>query len=96
MILDTNAFIWLIFDSEKLTDVAKRKIRDCENLYVSIASLWEIAIKQSIGKLDMIKHLPFHHRDPFDRLILAQAMVNDMPVITSDSIIPKYNVEVIW
>ena len=74
MILDTNAFIWLIFDSEKLTDVAKRKIRDCENLYVSIASLWEIAIKQSIGKLDMLNSIEE----------------------TSDSIIPKYNVEVIW
>ena len=94
------------------------------DLYVSIASLWEISIKQSIGKLDidaspidisstceemdihmlpispqhlsLIQKLPDIHRDPFDRLIIAQATYEGAVIITKDSIMPKYDVKTIW
>jgi PIN domain nuclease of toxin-antitoxin system len=91
---------------------------------VSIASLWEIAIKSSIGKLeiknsleeiaeiclenkiellainplhlDQIKNLPRIHGDPFDRLIISQALAENLIIVTKDSIIPKYDVKTVW
>ena len=95
-----------------------------ETLFVSVVSLWEIAIKQSIGKLDIdasipeianacadlhiellpvcaehiegIKRLPQIHGDPFDRLIIAQAIYENHVLITMDQIIPKYAVKTLW
>ncbi len=95
------------------------------DLILSVAGLWEIAIKTSLGKLtlsrpfgELLPHelaengievlrirldhltllptLPFHHRDPFDRLILAQAMVEDVPVLTRDSAFSSYAAQVLW
>jgi PIN domain nuclease of toxin-antitoxin system len=95
------------------------------DLFLSVASLWEIAIKMSIGKLKLLRsfeqivpaqleenfinilpielnhlsqiiELPFHHRDPFDRLIIAQGMTEGLPVISSDASFQMYPVEVIW
>ncbi len=92
---------------------------------MSVASLWEIAIKTSLGKLELLQsfdklipaqleenaiqilpiklphlssfiNLPFHHRDPFDRLIIAQSMAEELPVITSDTTFQKYPINVIW
>src|SRR3954454_24600074 len=99
-LLDTHTLIWFINGDEKLTDKAKKEIESkVEGNYISVASIWEIAIKISIGKLELktsfanfisqieansftilaissedaltISLLPFHHRDPFDRMIIA-------------------------
>ena len=95
------------------------------DLLISSASLWEIAIKVSIGKLTLrnsfqtfipqqltindieiiyptidhlsaLSELPFHHRDPFDRLMIAQAIVENIPIITRDSAFNLYEIECIW
>lgn len=125
-LLDTNAFLWFISGNDRLTDNARNYITDINNeLVLSIASLWEIAIKTSIGKLELLKpfdqlipdqleknsieilpinlnhvsaiiNLEFHHRDPFDRIIIAQGLTEHMPVITSDAIFCKYPIDIIW
>ena len=125
-LLDTNAIIRVLFYPDLLSDDASQIIEDEANeLFTSIASLWEIGIKKSIGKLDVdsdiieisdacgelnisiipitpgqidiIMHLPFHHRDPFDRLIIAQAVDMGVPVITSDSKFYDYDeIVTVW
>ena len=125
-LLDTSAFLWFISGSDRLSDTARNHIADMDNdLVLSIASLWKIAIKTNLGKLELAKpfdqlipdqleqnaieilpmtlhhlatvaHLEFHHRDPFDRLIIAQGITEHLPVITSDTIFRKYPVEVMW
>ena len=123
-ILDTNALIGTLFNPDFLSVTARKVIETDNDLYVSIASLWEISIKQSIGKLDidaspidisstceemdihmlpispqhlsLIQKLPDIHRDPFDRLIIAQATYEGAVIITKDSIMPKYEVKTIW
>ncbi len=124
-LLDTNALIYTLAMPEKIPDAAMDIIINTDNrLYVSICSLWEIVIKQSIGKLNLdktvtdivaecesedmgfldikpnhlsvLRSLPFIHRDPFDRLYISQAIAEDMTIITSDTIIPKYNVRTLW
>ena len=123
-LLDTHTLIWTILEDDKITDSTKEILISSDNLFVSIASLWEIAIKQSIGKLDIIysieriadesvkneikildikprhldaiRTLPPIHNDPFDRLIIAQAMTEGMKIITKDGMIPKYDIETIW
>lgn len=108
-----------------LTDHALDIITNTDNkLYTSVGSLWEITIKQSIGKLDIDKsiteianechkediefldirpthlailgNLPFIHRDPFDRLYISQAIAEGLTLITSDTIIPQYNIKTLW
>lgn len=126
MLLDTNSFLWFIAGSDRLSTTALDIIVDQNNdLFLSIASLWEIAIKVSIGKLELLQsfdklipdqlnkndidtlhielnhlseliQLPFHHRDPFDRLIIAQGMIESMPVISSDPAFKMYPVELNW
>lgn len=125
ILLDTNAFIWFLEGSERLSKKAKEAIEADENVcHVSIASFWEMAVKISIGKLDMaisfedlnllawdngieilpiqfehtkiVSQLPFHHKDPFDRIIIAQSMVENMPVLTSDSCFKYYTNNIIW
>jgi PIN domain nuclease of toxin-antitoxin system len=125
-LLDTNSFLWFISGSDRLSIDAKTVIADLQNqLVLSTASLWEIAIKVSLKKLDLrqpygqliprqleendiavlpieLSHLhkvidlPFHHRDPFDRLIVAQALVEGLPVISSDAVFSRYAVRIIW
>jgi len=125
-LLDTNSFLWFISGSSRLSSDACDFISDMDNdLLISIASLWETAIKAGIGKLELLrpfeqlipdeirKHeinilpislnhlyemmkLEFHHRDPFDRIIIAQGIAEDLPVITSDGIFRKYSIEIIW
>lgn len=124
ILLDTHALIWTLFDSSNLSQNAKDTIIDSDSLYVSIVSLWEIAIKQNIGKLnlknsiqeiakiceeenieilpirpseiDYVKQLPFEHRDPFDRLIIAQAKVNGLSILSKDTQFLKYDINIIW
>lgn len=124
-LLDTNALLYFLYDSEKLSKKASEIIyRNDEKISVSIASMWEIAIKSSIGKLeikssisriaetcekeqleilsikpfhlDEIRQLPPIHGDPFDRLIISQAITENLVIITKDGTIPQYNVKVLW
>jgi PIN domain nuclease of toxin-antitoxin system len=124
-LLDTNALIGLLFCPDILSEDANRIMQESDALAVSIASLWELGIKQSIGKIDIdasaedisdacrrldvnilsiapghidrMRNLPLIHRDPFDRIIIAQAIIEDMVLITKDSIIPQYKeVKTLW
>ena len=122
-LLDTNALIYYLFDVAKLSSSASEAISS-NDTFVSIVSLWEIAIKQTIGKLniresiadiaaacdevgferlsitpthlDCIKSLPLLHRDPFDRLLISQALTENLIFITSDTTIPKYSIDTLW
>lgn len=126
-LLDTCALIYMIFAPDRLSSRAAEIISgDCE-LYVSIVSVWEIMIKEQIGKLDIdetsamelqdacnqmnvhilqtsipqvdgIRSLPVYkdHGDPFDRLIISQAIDLKMPVITSDEKFNRYDIQVTW
>ncbi len=126
VLLDTHSFLWFIAGSDDLRIRARNLISDLGNeVLLSTASLWEIAIKVSIGKLELsrpfgeiipeqlreneitvlpiaLSHLSvmmklsFYHRDPFDRLIIAQGIAEGLPVISSDTVFPSYPVEVIW
>ncbi len=125
-LLDTHTFLWFITDDVQLSKTAKQLIEDGEQaLYLSIASVWELAIKVSVGKLAMptpfetfvsdqlrenniglleikVAHtgrvaiLPFHHRDPFDRLIIAQALSEQWPIIGKDALFDTYSVQRLW
>ena len=124
-LLDTNALLFFLYDNGKLSKKASDVIyHNDEKISVSIVSMWEIAIKSSIGKLeikssiskiaeicekeqldnlpvkpfhlDEIGKLPMIHGDPFDRMIISQAIAENMAIITKDGIIPLYNVEVLW
>ena len=125
ILIDTHTLIWFLDGDDKISKTAVSAIEN--NLgptYVSIASLWEIAIKSSLGKLDInltyqdvlsainsngfkilpiseteianIITLPFHHRDPFDRLIIAQSQTNRFPIVTKDPFFNLYGVQLIW
>ncbi|MDP3913466.1 MAG: type II toxin-antitoxin system VapC family toxin [Bacteroidota bacterium] len=125
LLLDTHALIWFINGDNQLPDKSVNLIRNLENkCFVSIATVWEIAIKLSLGKLDLnggfdeiskimrlydfellpitFEHiqklltLDFHHRDPFDRIIISQGLVEKLTVITKDENFPKYNLEIVW
>jgi len=124
-LLDTHTLIWFIDGNKELSQTARQEI-EAENAtnFVSIASLWEIAIKVSVGKLELktsfnqinlkltengfeilpvtyedtliISALPFHHRDPFDRIIIAQAMTNKLTIISKDEQFSSYSIKAIW
>ena len=125
-LLDTHTLLWFIAEDKDLSDRARRLILDSSSeILISIASLWEIAIKVNIGKLTLdkpfddlfpdeldfhgieilditIDHLiqltllPSHHRDPFDHLIIAQALVEGLPIIGVDSAFDAYGVSREW
>jgi len=125
IILDTQIILWAINGDKRLTKKYIAIFLDPENtLYFSIAGYWEIAIKVSIGKLqlsdqwpriiqremqqnfikllpitmqhcDCLAKLPFHHRDPFDRIIIAQAQIEEMILLSSDNQFKKYSIKVL-
>lgn len=124
ILIDTHIFIWHLEDDSALSLARSELIEDPSNeILLSIASLWEISIKLSIGKLtlsrsieDVILHinrstssflaiepehlvhvasLPFHHKDPFDRLLISQSLVEDIPIISSDPNFAEYGVELL-
>ncbi len=124
-LLDTCTFLWFISGSNRMSDAAKALIANFNNeLFFSTASLWEIAIKTSLGKLELFQpfqfipdqlhkneiglltihpnhlsvliDLPFHHRDPFDRLIIAQGIKSGLPIITNDNMFSNYDVDILW
>ncbi|MEW6129911.1 MAG: type II toxin-antitoxin system VapC family toxin [Acidobacteriota bacterium] len=126
LLLDTHTFIWFIMGSSNLSAAARSLIEDLANeKFISTASLWEMAIKCSIGKLNLntpfswlipsqitnngfdfcpieIAHLhtvatlPFHHRDPFDRMLIAQAIVENLPIISADITFDGYPIKRLW
>jgi PIN domain nuclease of toxin-antitoxin system len=122
LLVDTHVLLWWRAGDPALSSVARSLIADPTNeALVSTASLWEIAIKCSVGKLSVpddlpettvergfawlpvsprhaweVRGLPYHHRDPFDRLLVAQARVEAMPVVTSDRRFAAYGVDVRW
>ena len=126
ILLDTHTFIWFVTDSSRLSSTAKALIEDEYNeKLLSIASIWEMGIKHSIGKLtfelpfmtfvtsqlqqnsmeilniriehlDVVANLPLHHRDPFDRLIISQAMVEQLPIVGVDKAFDSYAVRRLW
>lgn len=126
VLLDTQAFLWFILDDPQLSAKADAMITDPNNdIDLSPASYWEIAIKISIGKYSLpepyqvfmdreiaannfrILHIepkhtsalttmPFHHRDPFDRLVIAQAMVENLPVVSGDAAFDAYGITRLW
>ncbi|MBU4271914.1 MAG: type II toxin-antitoxin system VapC family toxin [Planctomycetes bacterium] len=126
LLLDTHAFLWFIEGSPKLSATARSEIEAQANAKcVSVASLWEIAIKFSLGRLEFqqpfevlipaqlesngfsllplrISHfaetirLPFHHRDPFDRILAAQCMTEKMSVVSADTIFDRYSIPRCW
>lgn len=124
-LLDTHTFLWFVSGDKQLPAALKTKIVDINQpCFLSAASLWEITIKNQIGKLDLeisltdlfnfadrnqieivsitydhlltLSKLPNHHNDPFDRLIISQAIAEDLIVITRDKLFKKYKVKHQW
>lgn len=117
LLLDTQIFLWTVMGSAKLKAEARKIMRDADEIYISSASIWEIAIKSGLGKLKadpkltvaaitesgftelpiysrhaaLVSGLPHHHRDPFDRLLLAQAMSEPLQLLTTDATLAKYS-----
>lgn len=115
-LLDTHILLWWLANDKKLSKELRSIITDPENtLYVSSASVWEMAIKSHIGKLSMpdnleetliehdflplpitfqhallVGHLPVIHQDPFDRMLLAQAKIEKLTLLTHDNLLKKY------
>ena len=117
LLLDTHVFLWWIKGDKRLPKTAIKKIKDAEDVYISSASIWEIAIKMRIGKISVkmnpliqeinnshflelpvtsqhaaaTLNLPDVHRDPFDRILLAQAISEPLVFLTADTILEKYS-----
>lgn len=120
LLLDTHVALWAITDSPKLSEKARELILSPKTMvWVSSASIWEIAIKHSLGKGDMpvsaddairyfrasnyrffaveaehaaaVASLPAHHQDPFDRILVAQALVEPMRLMTHDEMVARYS-----
>lgn len=126
LLLDTHTFLWFIMGNLNLSVNARALIENQTNeKYLSVASLWEIAIKVSIGKLNLsapfetlipqqlsvnglellnlevahaaaLINLPLHHRDPFDRLLITQAIVEQMQIVSIDSVFDAYQIQRLW
>jgi len=126
LLLDTHTALWWVNEYERLSPIAKDLLLNNANvLYISIASIWEIAIKVSVGKMqglsggvgtfnaklkqmpisllpvvprhiEIVETLPFIHRDPFDRLIVAAAKAEGMTIVTIDENIHRYDVSCVW
>jgi PIN domain nuclease of toxin-antitoxin system len=121
LLLDTHTLLWWLGDSTKLSASARKMIRDpAAVVYVSAGTVWEIAIKRSLGKVAISDdwyratfrdfaelpitaghtrragELPPHHRDPFDRVLIAQALSEGLTIVTGDSAFDPYGVQVTW
>ena len=125
-ILDTHTLLWIVTDDSRLSSDAKRIYLDKRNdICLSLASVWELAIKSSLSKISFgmtleefvdehvfgnaidilyiglghvvrIEQLPFHHRDPFDRMIISQALEEDLIVLGSDTLFDDYGIKRLW
>jgi PIN domain nuclease of toxin-antitoxin system len=124
-LLDTHTFLWAIVDDPRLSRRAQKIFTGPNDLWLSVASVWEILIKVMVGKLPLpqpsgpylvrkaaenrievlpvtldhilkIESLPVHHRDPFDRVLIAQSIEEKLPLVTADPRFERYPVELIW
>jgi PIN domain nuclease of toxin-antitoxin system len=124
-ILDTHAFLWGIGGDPRMSSHARDIFTGPSDLWLSLASIWEILIKVQLGKLELpqpagpyilsklaeynvetlaidldhllaFERLPMHHRDPFDRMLIAQSMEERWPIVTVDPVFSRYPVDVIW
>lgn len=125
-LLDTHTLLWIVTNSPKLSKKAKKLYLETDNtILFSLASIWELAIKSSLGKIEFektledfieehvrgnniqvlnielshllrIEKLPFHHRDPFDRLLISQQIENNLSIISCDKVFDQYGVNRIW
>ena len=117
ILLDTHIYLWAVIDDEKLTDKARQIITKADEVFVSSASIWEISIKQALGKIEAdiqllastikeigftelpinsnhavaLNNLPAIHRDPFDRILIAQAIYEPMHFLTADETLKEYS-----
>ena len=117
VLIDTQIFIWAVMESENLSAHARQTILNASDIFVSAVSIWEIAIKSRIGRLEgdpnefveaigesgfqelsiaarhaaMVHALPLHHRDPFDRLLVAQALSEPLRLLTADRMLSRYS-----
>lgn len=122
LLIDTHAALWLLGEDKRLSSTADRLLTDPSNeVLLSAAVVWEVAIKRSLDKLDApdgfagmlldagaaplaisidharaVRSLPWHHRDPFDRLLVAQAGLEDAALVSSDERLRAYDVRVAW
>ncbi len=126
LLLDTHTFLWFINGSPEISkysrDLIKNETNEC---FLSIVSLWEISIKESLGKLKLpmsitelatkevrgnaiellhitpehleaLRKLPYHHKDPFDRLIISQSIYENMPILSKDQSFDSYATQRLW
>ncbi len=124
-LIDTHALIWFLNGDIDISQKARKIIEESETVnYISIASLWEMSIKISLGKLELktpfakiaekidsngfqilpitfedtltLSDLPFHHRDPFDRILISQSINNKLLIISKDKYFESYGVPLAW
>ena len=117
LLLDTHIFLWVVTGNSALKSPARRIIEGADQVYVSAASVWEIAIKSRFGKIDAevsglveaidasgllelpvramhaagVAKLQLHHTDPFDRLLIAQAIAEPLRLLTADAMLARYS-----
>ena len=126
LLVDTHAWLWMLSAPDRLPAGVRASLGDPDNdVLVSAASAWEIAIKHQLGRLPLpqvpedfvpgrlaasgstplpVEHadglragrLPNHHRDPFDRLLIAQAQLRELPLVSGDGAMQQYDVEIAW
>ena len=124
-LLDTHTLLWFLNNDAQLPKTARQIIESDSIIWVSVASIWEIAIKNGLGKLQLplpfeqifpaqlalnsieilpieiahlsaLQQLPLHHRDPFDRLLIAQAKAQNWPLLSADAAFDAYEIARIW
>jgi PIN domain nuclease of toxin-antitoxin system len=125
-LFDTHTLLWVINDDPHLSKKAKSiYLNDNHEIFISMATIWELSIKISLKKLEIpgdlsefvsehvygnkieilsiqlphlyqLQNLSFHHRDPFDRLIISQAIFEHLPIISADSAMDRYPIKRIW
>jgi PIN domain nuclease of toxin-antitoxin system len=125
LLLDTHILLWWIDDDPRMSDRARALISHADTVMLSVASVWEIAIKAGLGQLEVppdlarylrqqlarnefellpvlcehavaVRDLPLHHRDPFDRLLIAQSRVERLNLVSQDARMKAYAIEVLW
>jgi len=126
LLLDSHAFVWMHEEAHKLSvKVAYEILNPSNQIFLSVASVWELQIKITLGKFSFsdtlenviikekqtnnlqilpvqlvhalyLENLPPHHRDPFDRLLISQAAVENMTLVTADPEFTKYQTNLLW
>ena len=124
ILIDTHVFIWLAEDDPNLPVAIRDTLENMDNVFVSIASFWEISIKLKIGKLSLcddfnsieasfqatrfkllpitlkdtiqLYNLPLHHKDPFDRILVSQAINHSLILVSRDQALDDYPIQRLW